>query len=253
MPKKISKDYFHQIYNSFKKNGYFMIENFFDKNELDLFRENFDYFLSLSEKVYPYHFVSDFLKSRVISLQDDNKYRNLFSIIEKNNFFLDFSKIYLKNKFYPAKFMLYETKGKKIDDYSSNKDHAFVPHTDETYFLKFFIYLTDVTTDHGPLNIAPGTHIESKKKRHDWIKNNNNYLNRNKIDRTHENSFIPLTANAGCLIIFDTDVVHKAGIIQNGKTRKVIRLDVYSKRENFNTLLQKIFLKFNKFKKKFKK
>ena len=78
-------------------------------------------------------------------------------------------------------------------------------------------------------------------------------MNRNKIDRTHENSFIPLTANAGCLIIFDTDVVHKAGIIQNGKTRKVIRLDVYSKRENFNTLLQKIFLKFNKFKKKFKK
>jgi len=105
----------------------------------------------------------------------------LFSIIEKNDFF----QIVLK-------FIVYETKGKKIDDYSSNKDHAFILCTDEAYFLTFFVYLTNVTADYRPLNISLCIHTESKKK-HNWIKNNNDYLKRDKIDRMCENSSVPLT------------------------------------------------------------
>ena len=54
---------------------------------------------------------------------------------------------------------------------------------------------------------------------------------------------VPLLGKRGTLIVFDTDLLHKAGLVENGAFRKVIRYDFYSYSENYNTLLKKIFLK----------
>ena len=116
--------------------------------------------------------------------------------------------------------------------------------------LKFFLYLSDVTIKEGPLAVVPGTQKEFKKIRREWILKNFDHLSRDKISKKYENSFIPLVGKPGSLTIFDTDVMHKASEIEEGSIRKVIRFDVYSKRENFNALDQKIFLKFLKLKNK---
>lgn len=48
----------------------------------------------------------------------------------------------------------------------------------------------------------------------------------NIIDKKHINDdLIPMIGNAGDVIFFDTNTPHQAGMVKNGKTRKVLRFD----------------------------
>jgi ectoine hydroxylase-related dioxygenase (phytanoyl-CoA dioxygenase family) len=227
-----------------KTNGYHVIENFFDQNEILKLKKNSDKFLSKKNSQIPYHVNTSFLKSRNLFLGTSNKkVEKNFSLIIKNKFISMVAKNYLKKNYIPSKLMIYKSIGKKNNLFVNNSKYAFVPHTDETYFLKFFIYLTDVKKEHGPLNVVPRSHLKFKKRRHKWIKNNKDYLKREKVNYNYEDKMKALIAKKGSLIIFDTDILHKAGIAKSNKIRKVIRFDFYSFDENYNTFKKKLYLR----------
>ena len=101
----------------------------------------------------------------------------------------------------------------------------YVPHFDYTRFTKGFIYLNDVTEDNGPVTLAkePWPNVEK-------IRRNlpSNYMDKqlNKVPEDKSGlQFVPITSNASSLIIFNTNTLHKAGIVSNGFVRRVLRFD----------------------------
>lgn len=241
------------IFYKLKKFGVVYIENFFDNEEIKNLNKEFDKILDLPDNIVPTHVKNEVIHSKNLNpIKFDFKNYVMLSKIYNNSFFKEVSKFFFdKDYIYAKKFFLVKSTGKKEKDYLKNNKLAFVPHTDEVHYLKFFIYLTDVSLLNGPLTIAPGTQNKFKRIRHDWIKNNFDPLTRDKTNYQHESEMIPLTGKKGTLIIFDTDCLHKAGDVQSD-LRKIIRVDIYSKKENYTTYAKKIYLKLRKIIKSYK-
>ena len=80
-----------------------------------------------------------------------------------------------------------------------------------------------MTTTNGAFSCVPKSNKESEKIRQiygDEISYENRHLTR-KLDYT-DDQVIPIEGEAGDLIIFNTDVWHRAGIVKEGE-RKVMR------------------------------
>ena len=92
-------------------------------------------------------------------------------------------------------------------------------HYDKIPTLKFFIYLTDTTSENGSFYCVPGSHKYTKKlqdKNRKELKTPDRSETRF-VPLEFESKQIPLEGKAGTLIIFDTDVFHRAGKIQKGE------------------------------------
>ena len=92
-------------------------------------------------------------------------------------------------------------------------------HFDVVPKFKFFIYLTDTTRENGAFSCLPGSHIKTqalRKKHGKKISYKNRPLSR--IPEEEENA-IPIEGKAGTLIIFTTEVWHKAGQVAEGERR----------------------------------
>ena len=159
---------FTEISLSIKKNGYFLIKDFLEKQDIINLKKILDV---NTKKNTSSSFISfkkvDLLKS--ILRLDTNKFKKNY-IINK-----------IKNK-YNLNSIASTILGKKnelyaIDSYKSekNKDMIIPWHTDQAYSgqkkieesqivnpdkaaLKFFFYLTDVDSDNGCLGYIPGSH-----------------------------------------------------------------------------------------------
>ena len=122
--------------------------------------------------------------------------------------------------------------------YDYKQDTAVAPngwmHFDKLQRLKFFLYLTDVDKQSGPLTVAPGTQIAGKNFR--TTDNQKNRFGRFYGDagicagwpepQNHHPNFryecVELLGQAGTLIIFDSDVLHKGGGITSADTERII-------------------------------
>lgn len=241
------------IFLKLKKFGVVYIDNFFTDDDIKNLNLEFDKILDLPDSSVPTHFKNEVLHSKNLNpLKFNFNNYPVLNQIYNNNLFKEISKKYFQRDFvYAQKFFLVKSTGKREKDYLQNKKLAFVPHTDEVNFLKFFIYLSDVSLSHGPLTVAPGTQNKFRKIRHYWIKNNFDPLTRDKTNYQHEGEMIPLIGKKGTLIIFDTDCLHKAGDVRSD-FRKIIRVDVYSKKENYTTYRQRVYLKLKKIIKSYK-
>ena len=96
-------------------------------------------------------------------------------------------------------------------------------HFDVLKTLKFFLYLNDVSETNGAFSCVPGSHKKSEKIRNKYgneISYENRHLTR-QLDY-NKDQVLPIEGNAGDLIIFNTDVWHRAGIVKKGE-RKVMR------------------------------
>lgn len=92
-------------------------------------------------------------------------------------------------------------------------------HFDIIPTLKFFLYLNDVTESNGAFSCVPKSHTLTKdiRSKHKGID-----FDSREITREHnfaEDEIIPVEASAGSLIIFTTEVWHKAGKVANGERR----------------------------------
>ena len=96
-------------------------------------------------------------------------------------------------------------------------------HFDVQQTLKFFIYLNDVTATNGAFCCVPGSHKKTEEIRLNHgskLNYENRHLTR-QLDY-NQDQVIPIEGEAGDLIIFNTDVWHRAGLVKEGE-RKVMR------------------------------
>ena len=96
-------------------------------------------------------------------------------------------------------------------------------HFDVQETLKFFLYLNDVTRENGAFSCVPGSIGHTRKVREE-SGSELSYENR-EYSRQHpfeEDQVVPVEGPAGTLIVFTTEVWHRAGLVSSGE-RNVMR------------------------------
>jgi len=97
-------------------------------------------------------------------------------------------------------------------------------HYDKLSTLKFFLYLNDIDESNGAFEAVPGSHLlaqsimEFYRKRGKKISK----LPNRQLPEELQNA-VPMVAKAGSLIVFTTDTYHRAGRVEAGKNRKIMR------------------------------
>lgn len=99
----------------------------------------------------------------------------------------------------------------------------FVLHFDKRVVFKFFLYLDDTTASNGAMWVSPGTHKPNERVRKTAMQDAQD-LNQidNVLDEEAHPSF-PIEGPAGTMFIFTTDVGHKAGAVEKGQKRRIMR------------------------------
>jgi hypothetical protein len=103
-------------------------------------------------------------------------------------------------------------------------------HFDRMNTFKLFFYLLDTDENCGPFCAIIDTHEKSKELRlKEWsqTKDYSKIKNRPAIDYKdlgyQEEDGDPVVGTAGTLIVFDTDTLHKGGLVKEGRERMVVR------------------------------
>ncbi|MEQ8907576.1 MAG: phytanoyl-CoA dioxygenase family protein [Vicingaceae bacterium] len=97
-------------------------------------------------------------------------------------------------------------------------------HYDKLSTLKFFLYLNDIDKSNGAFEAVPSSHklaqeiMSFYQERGKKIKNLPNREIPGKLEKP-----IPIEGKAGSLIVFTTDTYHRAGRVEKGKERKIMR------------------------------
>jgi len=123
----------------------------------------------------------------------------------------------------------------------------YIPHIDKQRYLKAMVYLHDVSFNHGPIYLGKldsSVDVERIRKKlpYNYKEKGLNSINYQQLD----GSLIPMVGSAGDVIFFDTNTPHKAGIIKDNYSRKILRFDFESLSFNKKTtFLKKIFNKIN--------
>ena len=96
---------------------------------------------------------------------------------------------------------------------------AHTLHYDRNFHLKIFLYLTDTDIDNGPLYCIPGTQsyarIREQDNRQREVVPSEEATRLSPASGTVEE--VAVTGPAGTLMIFDSDLLHRAGIIKAGE------------------------------------
>lgn len=131
---------------------------------------------------------------------------------------------------------------------SNQKDMLpYIPHIDKQRYLKAMVYLHDVSLEHGPLHLGKlkkNINIDLMRKN---LPRNYKEKGLNTVDEhLMDGKINPMTGEAGDVIFFDTNTPHKAGIVNNGFSRKVLRFDFEKSDFNhkpslFKVIVNKIF------------
>ncbi|MER5468345.1 phytanoyl-CoA dioxygenase family protein [Streptomyces sp. NPDC002935] len=129
------------------------------------------------------------------------------------------------------------------DDFKPDKEITWY-HFDEIGALKFLVYLDDVDRDNGPFQAIPGTtSATSRLRESEWLtfddfrKIRIDVFNQHSEELFHTlygqyKSFLlsralTFQAPAGSLLVFDTDTIHRAGPLAEGRRRRVVRGSSY--------------------------
>lgn len=188
----------------------------------------------------------------------DNLYKNLSSEVREltkndilkeqlfksllNNIQLNFELILGKNDLIFEKLWLVSTSPNKVNE----TELPYIPHIDKDRSYKAMIYLHDVSLKHGPIHMGRARNnfnVEKMRKNlpHNYQENKLNSIS----DYDLEGALTPMIGKAGDVVFFDTNTPHKAGILQNGYYRKVLRFkfksaSLKSKTFIFNRIINKI-------------
>lgn len=101
----------------------------------------------------------------------------------------------------------------------------FLPHLDYVRYLKAMWYLVDVNRSNGAFHVAPERPDDNEPLR---LSLTPGYKERgeNVLRHRDEADFVPVEANAGTLLLFDTNVPHFAGPISSSRgERMIVRFD----------------------------
>ena len=101
-------------------------------------------------------------------------------------------------------------------------------HFDRRFTFKFLVYLSDVDENCGPFSIVPRSHLKGKELREKMggdeyeDKKNRIFLDYPELGYTEED-IVPILGKAGDLIVFETDIFHLGGLVEEGRERLLIR------------------------------
>ncbi|WP_416483239.1 phytanoyl-CoA dioxygenase family protein [Streptomyces sp. CL12] len=106
-----------------------------------------------------------------------------------------------------------------IQDVVGSRTRVQQLHYDKMRHLKAFVYLSDVGPSNGPFHCVPGSHLltreleeENRSRRIVPTDDDARELPEDLVDKV-----VPVTAEAGTLILFDSDIAHHAGIVTSGE------------------------------------
>lgn len=189
-------------------------------------------------KIYNNSGVSHIFELKKSDIKKEPLFKSLLNIIEKKIKFLSnlndlsIKKMWLVNS----------------TPNNQNKNFLpYIPHIDKQRYLKAMIYLHDVSFNHGPIYLGKldsSVDIERIRKKlpYDYKEKGLNSIKYQQLD----GSLIPMVGSAGDVIFFDTNTPHKAGIIKDNYSRKILRFDFECLSFNQKpTLLKQIFNKMN--------
>lgn len=97
-------------------------------------------------------------------------------------------------------------------------------HFDRIHYLKFYIYLKQVTVADGAFECVPGSHREGYYRASYCLLRGLN-IDELPAEQDEEDiiNAVPIEGNAGDLIVFDTDLIHRGGIVSPGHERFIMR------------------------------
>ncbi|HLG02693.1 MAG TPA: phytanoyl-CoA dioxygenase family protein [Bacteroidia bacterium] len=206
-----------ELITALHKYGTVLVDSFYNVEVVTRLNSEFDQFLQNRE---PYIIKLDYSNGRaikfLISELDSNLYPETYRTF-KASFMDELVRTYLGVDM-KANISVFA-----VNDVVGSKHHANDLHFDVQRSLKFFIYLTDTMVENGAFFCAPGSNAAAaalRKKYGSAISYENRELSRELP--VNEEDVIPLEGKAGTLIIFDTDVFHRAGKVHRGE-RRVLR------------------------------
>lgn len=111
-----------------------------------------------------------------------------------------------------------------VTDHRMDARHILPLHYDRLWCLKFYVYLKDTAESDGAFTALPGSHRAARRRRLDLLARGVCAKDLpNREDPLHLSGARPIVGGAGTLIVFDTDTLHKGGIVAEGGRRLVMR------------------------------
>ncbi len=204
------------ILTSLEEKGISIVEDYIDQETLKTLKSDFDKYLSLEDNSFLKVFEYSAGKACKLILRMLDTNSTAFAVFT-SDFFQEVANDFLKEEFELNKEIFL------VEDISTSEHVAQQLHYDIARTLKFFIYLEDTTVENGAFCCVPGSQKWTSKMRenhsHEILPGNREFT-RKLTDEFGE--AIPIEGKAGTLIIFDTDVFHKAGKVSKGR-RRVMR------------------------------
>ena len=207
-----------------KENGYIKLPSILTNEEIVDLEKNCIKLLNESPEQY-IHTETDFVK--VISINQDSVQDNeAFGFLNKffkNQELIEFVKKYFEtDEINISKIFVAESSnsGEEVDVL------PYKMHFDKTRYLKFMFYMRDIGPGDGAITFAKkewNSKLQSELLKRDALKEEN------VVDINDESQIEELQGSAGTLVIFDTNVSHKAGQVLTDNKRLVIRVDTTDK------------------------
>lgn len=212
------------LHKEVQLNGYLKVENFVSSSDAEILEKNTLRAFKKAKKEY-FHTQTDFVK--VLSVdQDSSKKVRYFKFL--NDIFLNENLKDFINEYFETK----ETEVSKIflAESSNNGEKVDVlpykMHFDKTRYLKFMIYLRNVSEGDGGVTFAKkewNTKLQQELLEREALKEEN-VVEVNDLSQIEE-----ITGSKGTAAIFDTNITHKAGQVLSQNKRLVLRIDTRPK------------------------
>tara|TARA_B110000027_G_C16074449_1_gene280688 strand:+ start:318 stop:977 length:660 start_codon:yes stop_codon:yes gene_type:complete len=130
-----------------------------------------------------------------------------------------------------------------VPDAIKKTNVPYIPHFDKQRYMKAMLYLNPVSIKNGPIHLGEvknSINIEEKRLKlpEDYKLKKLNIISNKQLKKELK----PMLGNSGDIIFFDTNSPHKAGLIEKGYYRKVMRFDFELNKKSKNKFfLKKLF------------
>jgi len=229
----ISNIDFNKAIKDLNNQGFYLVEKVFDENLIKQFEKEFDYVIEKYNSTFDERSISNSSQVRIFNQKNmikDKLYAcsALFGNLKIKNII----KSQFKNKFiYNSEIFFQKSR-------STKEPLASEYHFDILNSIKVWLYVDDCYEDNGPLEVVKESFRQNKEIREVSYKNLNKISNISNIQE-HQNS-LRLKAPKGSIIIFNTDLLHRATEVKSNFTRKVIRGHSFSEKAlEYNYELQR--------------
>ena len=212
------------LHKEVQLNGYLKVENFVSSSDAEILEKNTLRAFKKAKKEY-FHTQTDFVK--VLSVDQDSskkvRYFKFLNDIFLNENLKDFVDEYFETKETEiSKIFLAESSnnGEKVDVL------PYKMHFDKTRYLKFMIYLRNVSEGDGGVTFAKK---EWNTKLQQELLEREDLREENVVEVKDLSQIEEITGSKGTAAIFDTNITHKAGQVLSQNKRLVLRIDTRPK------------------------